>query len=276
MGKLDGSVVLFTGGGSGLVRGLVPAFLREGATVVLAERDQARVSALRDTLPADRALVLQADITDLEQDDAAVAAAVSRFGRLDCMVAAAAVADRLPGLSRYRRDRIGPAFDEVMDVNVKGQLLAAVAAIPELRKSGGSIVLTLSTAGFFAGATGPMYTISKHALVGLLRHLAYEFAPDIRVNGVVPGAIAGSKVRTASSVSDIAAPSTASADEDFANYVPLAFVAEPEDYADIFVLLASKSSRAATGSIVFWDGGVSMISHGRSAMDALRAEAPLW
>ncbi len=276
MGKLDEAVVLFTGGGSGLVQGLVPTFLAEGASIVLAEQDPARVTALRDKLPADRALVIEADITELAQDDRAVAAAVSRFGRLDCLVAAAAVADRLPGLSRYQRDRIGPAFDEVMDVNVKGQLLAAVAAIPELRKAGGSIVLTLSTAGFFAGATGPMYTISKHALVGLLRHLAYEFAPDIRVNGVVPGGIAGSKVRTASSVSDVATTGDVSADEEFANYVPLGFVAEPEDYADIFVLLASKSSRAVTGSIVFWDGGVSMISHGRSAMDALRAEAPLW
>jgi NAD(P)-dependent dehydrogenase (short-subunit alcohol dehydrogenase family) len=267
--------VLFTGGGSGLVRGLLPAFLAEGARLVLAEHDPGRAMALREQLPRDRAEIVEADVTDLDQDDAMVARAISRFGRLDSLVTAAAVADRASGLTRYRREQIGPAYDEVMTVNVKGCLLASVAAIPELRKTGGSIVLTLSTAGFFAGATGPIYTISKHALVGLLRHLAYEFAPDIRVNGVVPGAIAGSKVTTARTTPSAAA-GTATSDDAFASYVPLGFVAAAADYADIFVLLASRSARAATGSIVFWDGGVSMISHGRSAMDALRATAPLW
>jgi NAD(P)-dependent dehydrogenase (short-subunit alcohol dehydrogenase family) len=277
VGKLDGAVVLITGGGSGLVQGLLPAFLDAGANIVLVEHDAGRVRLLSERLPADRALVVQADVTDLEQNDEAVARAVARFGRLDSLIAAAAVADRRPGLGQYQREMIGPAYDEVMDVNVKGYLMASVAAIPELRKTRGSIVFTLSTAGFFAGATGPMYTVSKHALVGLLRHLAYEFAPDIRVNGVVPGAVAGSKVTAASSVPAAAGtPDAAVSEEAFAQYVPLGFIADAEDYADIFVLLASTSAKAATGSIVFWDGGVSMISHGRSAMDTLRATPPRW
>lgn len=277
MGKLDGAVVLITGGGSGLVRGMIPAFLEAGANLVLVEHDADRAESLRAALPASRVLVVQADVTDLEQDDDAVARAIDRFGHLDSLIAAAAVADRLPGLGQYQRELIGPAYHEVMDVNVKGYLMASVAAIPELRRTRGSIVFTLSTAGFFAGATGPMYTVSKHALVGLLRHLAYEFAPDIRVNGVVPGAVAGSKVTRASSVTAAAgAPPEAVSDEMFAGYVPLGFVPAAEDYADIFVLLASKSAKAATGSIVFWDGGISMISHGRSTMDTLRATPPQW
>ena len=277
MGKLDGAVVLITGGGSGLVQGLVPSFLDAGANLVLVEHDAGRVALLREKLPAARALVVQADVTDLEQDDEAVAQAIARFGRLDSLVAAAAVADRLPGLGQYQREMIGPAYHEVIDVNVKGYLMASVAAIPELRKTQGSIVFTLSTAGFFAGATGPMYTVAKHALVGLLRHLAYEFSPGIRVNGVVPSAVAGSKVTTASSVEAAGGtPPATVPDETFAQYVPLGFIANAEDYADIFVLLASKSAKAVTGSIVFWDGGISMISHGRSTMDILRATPPRW
>ncbi len=277
MAKLDGSVLLITGGGSGLVRGMLAAFLAEGANLVLLERDPDRVDQLQAHLPADRVAVVAGNVTELADNDAAVRLALDRFGRLDGLIAAAAVADRVPGLSQYDRDLIGPAYDNVMGVNVKGYLMSSVAALPALREAGGSIVFTLSTAAFFAGATGPMYTVSKHALVGLLRHLAYEFAPDVRVNGVVPGAVAGTKVTTAGTVVTAgAARGTGPPDDLFAQYVPLGFIPQAQDYADVFVLLASRSARAATGSIVFWDGGISMISHGRSTMDTLRTMPPRW
>ena len=84
-------------------------------------------------------------------------------------------------------DAIDAAFDEVFHLNVKGYLLGAKAATDELRKTKGSVIFTVSNAGFWPGGGGPLYVASKHAVMGLVKQLAYELAPDIRVNGVAPG-----------------------------------------------------------------------------------------
>ena len=74
-------------------------------------------------------------------------------------------------------------------VNVKGYLLGAKAAYRELAKTRGSIIFTVSNAGFYPCGGGPLYTASKHAVVGLIRQLAYELAPSVRVNAVAPGLV---------------------------------------------------------------------------------------
>src|SRR3546814_13245073 len=79
--------------------------------------------------------------------------------------------------------------DELFGVNVKGYVLLAKASLPALVRSGGSLVYTVSNAGFDPAGGGVLYTASKHAVVGLIRQLAFEFAPPVRVNGVAPGPI---------------------------------------------------------------------------------------
>jgi NAD(P)-dependent dehydrogenase (short-subunit alcohol dehydrogenase family) len=84
-------------------------------------------------------------------------------------------------------EKLSQAFDELFSVNVKGCLLGAKAAVEALRKTRGSIIYTLSNAAFWPAGGGPIYTASKHAVHGLVRQLAYELWPDVRVNGVAPG-----------------------------------------------------------------------------------------
>src|SRR5699024_12460531 len=75
----------------------------------------------------------------------------------------------------------------IFDTNVKGGLLGVKAAYTELKKTNGNIIFTASNAAFYPNGGGPIYTASKHAIVGLVRELAFELAPDIRVNAVSPG-----------------------------------------------------------------------------------------
>jgi NAD(P)-dependent dehydrogenase (short-subunit alcohol dehydrogenase family) len=112
-----------------------------------------------------------------------------RFGTLDTLVANAGIWDYYRQRTRMTGAQLRAIFDELFDINIKGYLLAAEAAWRELVKTRGSIVMTLSNASFYVNGGGPIYTASKHACLGLMRELAYELAPKVRVNGVACGAM---------------------------------------------------------------------------------------
>jgi NAD(P)-dependent dehydrogenase (short-subunit alcohol dehydrogenase family) len=139
------------------------------------------------------------------------------------------------------------------------------------------MVFTLSTSGFFPGGQGAIYTLSKHAIEGLVRQLAYELAPTVRVNGVVPGAIKESRIGGPAVLGqedlypEKAFPGMA---EMIPKMTPLQIYASAADYGPIYLLLADRErAKLASGSIVFWDTGISLIGHGTAVMDALQAEA---
>ncbi|MEN0109056.1 MAG: SDR family oxidoreductase, partial [Pseudomonas sp.] len=128
----------------------------------------------------------------------------------------------------------------------------------------GSMIFTLSNSAFYAGGGGILYVTSKHALVGMIRQLAYELAPDIRVNGVAPGAtntpmksLAGLNQRSVplNQIQGFAANAAQS--------VPLQRIAEPEEHTGHYVLLASRRDSAlTTGHIIHSDGGWEVRSPG--------------
>jgi NAD(P)-dependent dehydrogenase (short-subunit alcohol dehydrogenase family) len=155
-------------------------------------------------------------------------------------------------------EELSTAFREVMDTNVLGFLLGARAAIPEVRRTGGTLIFTASSSSTFAGGGGVLYVASKHAVGGLVKQLAHELAPEIRVNAVAPGA-----TRTLlSGVEQLDSQSRRLADEpDLLNAiertVPLGFVSEPEDHSGIYVMLADpRDSRFMTGVMIASDGGL--------------------
>ena len=127
------------------------------------------------------------DVTAVADNERAVATAVTAFGKLDIFVGNAGIFDYFADLMGSPADALGRAFDEVFAINVKGYLLGAKAAAPHLLKCDGCIILTALMASFYAGTGGIVYAASKHAVVGLVRQLAYELAPHVRVNGVAPG-----------------------------------------------------------------------------------------
>ncbi len=265
MGWLDGKVALVTGGASGLGRAIVARFIEEGANVGILDRSQEGCARLRADF-ATSINATQGDVTSIGDNQCAVADCVARFGQLDCFVGNAGIWDFSLPLVRLPEDKISEAFDELFAINVKGYLLGAKAAVPELLKSRGNIIFTVSNAGFYVAGGGPLYTASKHAVVGLVRQLAFELAPRIRVNGVAPGAIP----------SDIRGPRALGMEGrsiasiplgDFAEkFLPLAKLSEPRDYTAHYVLLASnENSSTATGSIINCDGGMGVRGFPRPA-----------
>ncbi len=130
---------------------------------------------------------IEGDVRFLDSHREAVARCVEAFGKLDCLVGNAGIWDYLTQLVDIPDERIAEAFEEMFAVNVKGYVLAAKAAVPALYKSKGSAIFTVSNAGFYAGGGGVLYTAGKHAVIGLIKQLAHEWGPHIRVNGIAPG-----------------------------------------------------------------------------------------
>lgn len=253
---LNGNVALITGGASGMGLALVERFLREGARVALVDRDAERVAAVRDRL-GDAVEAIVADVATWEGNERAVRQVLARFGRLDTFIANAGVFDNFQPFREMDPARLPGAFGELFAVNVEAGLLGARAALDALTESRGSLIFTLSNAGFYAGGGGVLYTASKHALVGVVKQLAHELAPKVRVNGVAPGGM-----RT--NLSGLAATGTASArpnqvadfEEMLSAITPLAMAPTPADYCGPYVLLASRENAAPmTGVVINSDGG---------------------
>ncbi|HTQ32560.1 MAG TPA: 3-(cis-5,6-dihydroxycyclohexa-1,3-dien-1-yl)propanoate dehydrogenase [Stellaceae bacterium] len=255
MGWLDGQVALVTGGGSGIGRAVVARFVEEGARVAVMDRVAARGAELRDQF-SDKVIALAGDVAQLADNRAAVAATIASFGRLDVFVGNAGVFDKFVPLADFPEEQLSAAFDELFGVNVKGVLFGAKAAFPELAKTGGSIVLTASIAGFYSAGGGALYTASKHAVVGIIRQLAVEFAPRVRVNGVAPGGtltdLRGLATLHEDSSSQFAAPGMA---ERLAAGNPLRMTLMPDDIAGAYLFLASQNARGITGTVVTVDAG---------------------
>lgn len=261
-GWLDGYVALVTGGGSGIGAAVAQRFVTEGASVVVMGRDQAKLDAVvKTSAEPDRMHAFAGDVRSAEDLARAVASTVDRFGRLDTLVPNAGLWDFQRHLTRLSAEQLSASFDEVFAVNVKGYLLAAHAAWPELVKTRGSIVMTLSNASFYVNGGGPVYTASKHACLGLMKELAYELAPKVRVNGVACGGM-NTDLRGPESL-DLAGRSIASS---FAKRdattppppIPLHDAStDPRDFTGPYVLLASRDqSGPVTGHAISVDGGM--------------------
>ena len=259
MGWLDGQVALVTGGGSGIGHGIVARFLEEGARVGVLERFPDRLEQLRADFGT-AVFPVQGDVTCLADNQRAVAETVRAFGQLDILVGNAGVFDSFLRFEDVPEDALSAAFDEQFGVNVKGCLLGAKAALPELDRTEGCMVFTASVAGFNSGGGGVLYTASKHAVVGMIRQLAAELAPKVRVNGVAPGGVRtdlrGLEAMGRGAQSHFADPGIA---ERMRVNNPLQLALQPSDLAGAYVFLASRTSaRGMTGAIITVDAGSSL------------------
>ena len=261
MGWLNGYAAVVTGGSSGIGRAVVERYVAEGANVVAVGRDAAALAALADHHPG-RVRVVAGDVRDANTHAQAVALAIAAFGKLDVMVANAGVYDFYTPLARYTPELLDRTFDELFAINVKGYLHAALAALPALKASRGSLVLTTSISGVMAGGGGVLYTAAKHAIVGITRQLANELAPEIRVNAIGPGGtitpLRGTAARGQAERSLLDIPNVA---ESIAATTPLKLAQLPEHHAALYVLLASRENAPAiTGQVFLSDAGVSVRS----------------
>lgn len=262
-GWLGGNVALITGGGSGLGRAVAERFLDEGASVVVADRDPAKLSELVEAAGdrGDRVHTVEADVRSAADQHRAVSEAVARFGKLDTLVPNAGIWDYQRSITRFDGESLSAAFDELFAVNVKGYLLAVEASWRELVKTRGSVVMTLSNSAFYPNGGGPLYTASKHACRGLVLELAYELAPKVRVNGVAAGGMR-TDLRGPESMGmaerSIEASFARSATTGDNPLLPLHDASvDPADFTAPYVLLASSANSSnITGAIIPVDGGI--------------------
>jgi len=258
VGWLDGQVALVTGGGSGIGRAVVARFIAEGARVGVLDRVPARAEELRGEFGG-AVVAVTGDVSQLADNKRAVAETVRALGRLDVLVGNAGVFDGFAGLTDFPEETLSAACDELFGVNVKGCILGAKAALRELMKTGGSMVFTASVAGSNSGGGGPLYTASKHAVVGLIRQLAAELGPHIRVNGVAPGGtmtdLRGLSVLRQEGHSHFAEPNS----EERLRGNPLQLALAPGDLAGAYVFLSSReNARGITGTILTVDAGATL------------------
>ncbi|MEM8767265.1 MAG: 3-(cis-5,6-dihydroxycyclohexa-1,3-dien-1-yl)propanoate dehydrogenase [Pseudomonadota bacterium] len=255
MGRLDGQVAIVTGGASGLGAAIVARLIKDGARVGVLDRSEAGCEALAAEY-GDRVCCLRGDVRPYEDNAAIVAKTVETFGALDVAIGNAGIWDYNASLVDLPVERLAEAFDELFHINVLGYLMLAKAALKPLVQSKGSMIFTVSNAGFLPAGGGPLYTGTKHAVVGLIRQLAYELAPHVRVNGVAPGAIATQlKGPESLGMDERRFPGERMA-ENAASFVPIGAMPTPEDYAGAYVFFASREDNVpATGTVLNHDGG---------------------
>lgn len=251
-------VVSITGGGSGIGLALVRAFQSNGYDVATLVRNAEQEKALRAEFGASLEIVV-GDVRERAVNESLIQKTVGRFGHLDCFIANAGIWDYMLSLSEPW-EKFSGSFDEIFDINVKSYFNGISAALPELKKTKGSVVVTASVSSYAVGGGGSCYIASKHAVLGMVKALAYELAPDIRVNGVAPGGTITSLSGPAAGGFDtMRMNDMPGIDDMIKGLTPLGFAAKPEDVIAPYLMLASREQgRFITGSVIAIDGGMAL------------------
>ena len=256
MTRLEGKVAVITGATGGIGSAAARLFADEGARVALVDLDEAALRETARSIGEDRASYTVADVTQPDQTQAYINAAVERWGGVDILLANAGIEGVLSLITDYPIE----VFDRVMAVNVRGVWLGIKYAVPAmLERGGGSIVITSSTAGIGGGPEMSAYNTSKHAVIGLMRSAALEFAPAIRVNTVNPAPIETRMMRSIEEMR-VAEMDDVNVTVDVvkraaADRLPMQRYGEPEEVARLMLFLASDDSGFCTGGVYMVDGG---------------------
>ena len=184
MGTLDGKVAFVTGGGSGIGYAVLQKLAAEGATVVVGDRNTAAAEAVAKELDG-RAITL--DVGVPADWDAAMASIRSSEGGLDLVHLNAGVTTGESDLTKLTEEQ----YRRIMGANVDGVVYGMRAVLPLLaERGGGSIVATASLAGVIAFSNDPIYALTKHAVVGLVRSAANQWADrGVTINAICPGIV---------------------------------------------------------------------------------------
>lgn len=250
--QFEGKVALVTGGGGGIGRGAALAFARAGARVLVADiaADAGEETAVLVRAAGGEASFIRTDVTRADQVQAMVGQAVATYGRLDCAFNNAGIEEEHMRLA----DCSEATFDRIMGINVKGVWLCLKYQLAYmLQQGGGAIVNTASVAGLVGAPKMAAYSASKHAVLGLTKSAAIEYArKGIRVNAVCPGVIRTAMYERAV----MADPQIGAA---AAQMHPLGRLGEVDEVAAVVLWLCSDAASFVTGHAHTVDGGLTAV-----------------
>src|SRR5216684_7050539 len=242
-----GKIVLVTGAQQGIGRAMAIEFAAAGADIVvnwLDDQEAAEHVANRVRSCGRRAILVKADVAQIEQVQSMVSAAQEALGPIDVLVNNAGVFPRVPFLEMTESD-----WDYVLDVNLKGSYFCAQSVAKAMVSGGrsGVIINLTSGAAFRSSPRGVHYVASKGGVLSMTRAMALELAPyRIRVNAIAPGLTDTAQPRYGSSEAELA---------DTAPAIPLGGMARPEEIARAAVFLASDDAGFVTGQTLHVNGG---------------------
>jgi NAD(P)-dependent dehydrogenase (short-subunit alcohol dehydrogenase family) len=246
--RFNGKVALVTGAASGIGRATALAFAAEGARVAILDRTAV---ALRETEAAlkqagGEVLAIACDVSIPEQVEAAVAQVVERFGRLDVAFNNAGVENKATPLHEIELQE----WDRILNINVRGTFVCMKHEIAQMvRQGGGVVVNTSSGAGIRGVAGGASYAASKHAIIGMTRSAALDYAKqNIRVNAILPGNIE-TPMMDRFTAGDL---------QKAIDLEPVGRLGKPEEIVEAVLWMSSDLGGFVTGSAVVVDGGWSL------------------
>ena len=242
--RLQKTVAIVTGGGSGMGAAIAETYAREGAHVAVVDIDGEAAKKVARQI-GNTAIAITCDVTKRSDIDAAVLETASAFGGLNVLVNNAGVAH----LNKPMLEIDEKEFDRVFAVNVKGLFMFTQAVVPLMKGKGGVIINIGSTAGLRPRPGLSAYNATKGAVHNLTKTLAVELAPDkIRVCAIAP-------VATDTPLLPTFLGPTPGMREKFIATVPLGRLATAQDIADAALFLASDEAKFLTGNIMEVDGG---------------------
>ena len=250
MERLKDKVAVITGGAAGIGRATAALFVKEGARLMLVDLNEEALKSAVEELGDTRVAYCVADVSNARDVRKYVEATLATFGKIDVFFNNAGIEGKSHPIAEYPEEM----FDKVIAVNVKGVWLGCQHVIPKMA-DGGSVIITSSVAGLKGMKGLGAYVTSKHAVIGIMRTAALEFAESgIRVNTVHPGPVNTQMMRRIET--DISPEDAGEARKGFEAMVPLERYAEAREIGELTLFLASDESRYITGSIHVIDGGM--------------------
>jgi len=255
-GRLNGKIAVITGAGRGIGEAIARAFAREGARVVIAERDATTGQAVAASLAGEdaRAIFVPCDVADPVSACAAVGDSLTQFGRIDILVNNAAV-----NVFHAPLETNADEWRRCLAVNLDGAWHMAKAALPAMLASGGGSIVNIASTHAFSVIRGCFpYPVAKHGLLGLTRALGVEYAAQgVRVNAIAPGYI---ETQIAFDYWNTF-PDPAAERRRAYDLHPTKRIGRPEEVAMTAVFLASDEAPFINAACIVIDGGRSVLYH---------------